>query len=110
MPTRKIFPTDGIPWTIVADDKPRKKPKLHLPTMDLISKCNAGIVRMDLKAIQHHLSRKPFNKNNTIKAIQPATSSWQKPYQSLYPNDSWTSDSMLNYLVHLLEGTANPDI
>jgi hypothetical protein len=36
---------------------------------DFTSERNAGIVRMDLKAIQRQLRKRPFNKVNVINAI-----------------------------------------
>jgi hypothetical protein len=64
---------------------------------------------MDLKAIQRHLRKRPFNKENVIKAIRLATSSWEKQYDVLYPDDLWKLDSVLKALAHRLEGTANPE-
>lgn len=101
------LPVEIIPP--VADDKPGEKPSLHLPTTDFISERNAGIVRMDLKAIQHHLKRKPFKKANVLTAIHLATSSWETMYGALYPDDLWKLDSVLKALAHRLDGTANPD-
>jgi hypothetical protein len=47
-------------WMVspITANKPGEKPRLHLPTMDLFSKHNAEIMRMDLKAIQRHLIKK----------------------------------------------------
>jgi chromosome segregation ATPase len=38
-----------------------------------------------------------------------ATSSWEKQYDVLYPDDLWKLDSVLKALAHRLEGTANPE-
>jgi hypothetical protein len=42
---------------------------------------------MYLKAIQRHLRRIPFNKENVISAIRLATTSWEREYGALYPED-----------------------
>jgi hypothetical protein len=101
------FPVEVIPP--VADDKPGEKPKLHLPMTDFTSERNAGIVRMDLKAIQRQLRKKPFNKANVINAIWLATTSWEREYGALYPDDLCKLDSVLKSLAHRLEGTINPE-
>jgi hypothetical protein len=61
------FSVEVIPPGV--DDNPGEKPKLHLPMTDFTSERNAGIVRMDLKAIQRQLRKRPFNKVNVINAI-----------------------------------------
>jgi hypothetical protein len=58
MPSRKNISNGWYPLNFpvevilsIVDNKPCEKPMLHLLTMDLISEHNAGIMRMDLKAI-----------------------------------------------------------